>query len=242
MTVATAKANKLPKCAICKSEFSPEWASQVVCHGCLGDPTGDITHQEQEHPRVEATPTAKAKSRPSGKRAPRCNKCGRDDSTATFFPSSPYICRDCHYEKQKQRRPRPIPEAVLTEAVNTLIQEPDIPPGIPEKVMESIKAPARTCIHCGAVFEGYKIGSQWAKRVCRKCLEIRKWKELTKAHAFSRSDAVVHLVFEGDDLELLERIRSQCKRDRRPIDQQLLFLIEKGLGPWTDSCLASSSA
>jgi hypothetical protein len=189
------------------------------------------------------TTTTPTKNRRVGKRAPGCAKCGKGPDETEFYPSSPYLCKACHYEQQKKQRlprntappaARPPLEKELTSALKQ-IDSCRVPLNIPEKVMEAVKADARTCIHCGATFERYKIGSQWAKNVCHNCHENRKWKALTKAHAFARSDAVVHLVFEGDDLPLLERIRAMCKQERRPIDQEILYLVERGLGTWKDS-------
>lgn len=208
------------------------------CLNCKSGPIPII--KEQEEPKVEAAtaistkpPRARSERRP--KQVPKCRKCGRTESDgATFYPSTLTQCRDCHYANRMARQRSGRELAHQNQPSHERLPEPPVKESL-TTAPHAGPVPAMTCIHCGNPVGRDKIGGQWLKNVCKPCYLSRKHKALVSKHNFSKSENVVRLVFEEEDKELLAQIRAMSKSERRPIDQQIIYLVEKGLGEWSSS-------
>lgn len=148
--------------------------------------------------------------RKSGRRDPLCSDCGKDATQANFYPSNPYLCTRCQTERATKRKLKSSAERQETAAV------------------EPVETGRLVCKHCGKDFEAYKIGKQDARNVCLECATARRVKSATQNRAALDNNTVL-LVFGDADRPLLEQLRGMSTRERRTLQDQVLYLVERGI-------------
>ena len=212
----------------CKFCGSPTDAGHALCRTCMGlnDPRDAHAHDAHVSP----------KTRPSTKytKAPKCKKCGATpEDGAKFYPSQPTICTKCHRSRTKANRAKafhPSGDRTKDPRKEWTPLMKSAPPAIKESLTTPHEPPRpiHTCTRCGSQFEEYTRGCATIKTTCLPCIlkktVRRQWGE--KGPSDRSVVPNITLFFMGDDQELLARIASEAKLNRRALSDQVMFMLE----------------
>jgi len=103
---------------------------------------------------------------------------------------------------------------------------------------ETATAVPKSICACGKQFEPYQRGATVVKKLCRECLNrktgIQQQKQKSDAASsmpvpISRSHDTIQLVFSQSDHELLKRIRELSLLERRSVESQILYWLERNV-------------